>query len=77
MEYGYQTVVRFFHKQVFALKYLQPYPDGQDEKKRELFLKELEILYNDPLIYGFKMNPVLRATPCPVVNGIRRAIRPE
>ena len=41
MECSYQTVVRFFHKQGFALKDPQPYPDCQDEKKRKLFLKRI------------------------------------
>lgn len=50
IECSYQTVVRFFHNQGFALKVPQPWSDRQDEKKREQFLKELEILYNDPSI---------------------------
>jgi len=48
LECSYQTVVRFFHKQGFALKVPQPWPDRQDEKRREIFLKELEYLYNEP-----------------------------
>jgi len=50
LECSYQTVVRFFHKQGFVLKVPQPWSDRQDEKKREKFLKELEILYNDPAV---------------------------
>jgi len=48
LECSYQTVVRFFHKQGFALKVPQPWPDRQDEKQREIFLKKLEQLYNEP-----------------------------
>jgi len=47
LDCSYQTVVRFFHKQGFALKVPQPWSDRQDEEKRKIFLKELEILYND------------------------------
>ena len=48
LECSYQTVVRFFHKQGFALKVPQPWPDRQDEEKRQLFLSQLQELYNDP-----------------------------
>jgi len=50
IECSYQTVVRFFHRQGFALKTPQPYPDRQDEEQREAFLKELEALYQAPEI---------------------------
>jgi len=50
LECSYQTVVRFFHKQGFALKVPRPWPDRQDEEKRKLFLEELEVLYKDPAI---------------------------
>lgn len=45
---SYQTVVRFFHKQGFALKTPQPWPDKQDEQQREKFLKQLEHLMDQP-----------------------------
>ncbi|MCG8640940.1 MAG: IS630 family transposase [Desulfobacterales bacterium] len=48
LECNYQTVVRFFHKQGFALKVPQPWPDRQDEEKRQLFLRQLQELYKDP-----------------------------
>ena len=44
---SYQTVIRFFHKQGFALKTPQPWPDRQDEEKRTQFLQNLEQLYNE------------------------------
>jgi transposase len=47
LECSYQTVVRFFHKQGYALKVPQPCPDRQDEEKRQKFLKELELRYKD------------------------------
>ncbi|MFH2057382.1 MAG: IS630 family transposase [Pseudomonadota bacterium] len=47
LECSYQTIVRFFHKQGFALKVPQPWSDRQDEEKRKQFLKELEVLYKD------------------------------
>ena len=43
---SYETVVRFFHKQGYALKMPQPWPDKQDEQLREAFLYELEQLFN-------------------------------
>ena len=46
VECSYETVVRFFHRQGFALKTPQPWPDKQDEQLREAFLVELEQLYN-------------------------------
>jgi transposase len=48
IECSYETVVRFFHKQGFALKTPQPWPDKQDEQLREKFMKDLEYLYNQP-----------------------------
>ena len=48
IECSYETVVRFLHKQGFALKTPQPWPDKQDEQLRDTFLKDLENLYNQP-----------------------------
>ncbi|MDY6793447.1 MAG: IS630 family transposase [Thermodesulfobacteriota bacterium] len=48
VECSYRTVVRFFHKQGFALKTPQPWSDKQDEQLRENFLQELEQLFNQP-----------------------------
>ena len=45
---SYETVVRFFHKQGYALKTPQPWPDKQDEQLREAFLQKLEKLFNQP-----------------------------
>jgi putative transposase len=44
IECSYATVVRFFHKQGFALKIPQPWSDKQDEQLRETFLHELRQL---------------------------------
>jgi len=41
---SYETVVRFFHKQGYALKTPQPWSDKQDEQLRETFLQELKQL---------------------------------
>ena len=41
---SYQTVVRFFHQQGFALKAPQPWPDRQDESLRETFRQQLREL---------------------------------
>ena len=48
IECSYKTVVRFFHKQGYAMKTPQPWPDKQDEQLREFFLQELEQLFNQP-----------------------------
>ena len=48
VECSYETVVRFFHRQGYALKTPQPWPDKQDEQLREAFLKALELLYSQP-----------------------------
>jgi transposase len=48
IECSYETVVRFFHKQGYALKTPQPWPDKQDEQLREVFLQELKQLLEQP-----------------------------
>ena len=45
---SYQTVVRFFHQQGFALKVPQPWPDRQDEALRESFRQQLRELCQQP-----------------------------
>ena len=41
---SYETVVRFFHREGFALKVPQPWPDRQDEEKRKAYREELKKL---------------------------------
>lgn len=48
VECSYETVVRFFHRQGFALKVPQPWPDRQDEILREAFRQQLQDLSQDP-----------------------------
>ena len=48
IECSYQTVVRFFHQKGFALKVPRPWPDRQDEKKREVFRQKLRQLSEQP-----------------------------
>ena len=48
IECSYETVVRFFHRQGFALKVPQPWPDRQDEALREAFRQQLRELCQDP-----------------------------
>jgi transposase len=45
---SYETVVRFFHQQGFALKVPQPWPDRQDEAQRQAFRKHLKVLCAQP-----------------------------
>ena len=44
IECSYQTVVRFFHEQGYALKVPQPWPDRQDEQLRQAFRDHLSEL---------------------------------
>lgn len=44
LELGYSTTIRFLHKQGFALKVPQPWPDRQDEAAREAFCQRIEEL---------------------------------
>jgi transposase len=48
IECSYETVVRFFHRQGYALKTPRPWPDKQDEQLRQAFLQELEKLFKRP-----------------------------
>lgn len=41
---SYETVVRFFHQEGFALKVPQPWPDRQDEEKRKAYREQLKEL---------------------------------
>ena len=45
---SYETVVRFFHQQGFALKVPQPWPDRQDEAQRQAFRERLKALCAQP-----------------------------
>ena len=47
-EIGYSTVIDWMHRQRYALKVPQPWPDRQDEEKREAFLERLRELLLDP-----------------------------
>jgi transposase len=47
VECSYETVVRFFHRQGFALKVPQPWSDRQDEAQREAFRQQLQELYQE------------------------------
>ena len=48
VECSYETVVRFFHRQGFALKVPQPWSDRQDEARREAFRQQLQELSQQP-----------------------------
>ena len=50
VECSYETVVRFFHREGFAVKAPQPWPDRQDESLREKFIQTLERLHHDEAI---------------------------
>ena len=67
VECSYETVVRFFHKQGFALKTPQPWPDKQDEQLREKFLQ---------WIFGLQMSQVLKEILAREDVGIKRDEKP-
>jgi transposase len=48
IECSYETVLRFFHRQGYALKVPQPWPDRQDEAQREIFRQRLKELCAQP-----------------------------
>lgn len=48
VECSYETVVRFFHREGFALKVPQPWPDRQDETLRQAFRQQLAELCQQP-----------------------------
>lgn len=49
-EVGYRTVVRWLHEQGFALRVPRPWPDRQDQAKRQQYLVKLaEWLKNDDI----------------------------
>jgi len=50
IEVAYSTVVRFLHKNDYRLKVPQPWPDCQDEKRRQEFCERLKALVADPKI---------------------------
>jgi transposase len=50
IECSYQTVCRLLHEKGYVLKVPRPWPDRQDEAKREAFLDTLRGLADDPEI---------------------------
>ena len=48
IECSYETVLRFFHRQGYALKVPQPWPDRQDEAQRQRFRQKLKELCAQP-----------------------------
>jgi transposase len=61
-------VVRFFHKQGYALKTPQPWPDKQDEQLRESFLQELKQLMDQALDEADKMVCFQKTTNIMIVD---------
>jgi len=66
VECSYQTVVRFFHDQGFALKMPQPCPDRQDEEQRQKYLQWLkQICTNDQVDIWFQDESGFEGDPRP------------
>src|SRR5208283_3720086 len=45
---GYRTLLRWLHEEGFRLKVPRPWPNGQDEEKRQAFVDQLKTYLNDP-----------------------------
>ena len=66
-------MVRFFHKQGYALKTAQPWPDKQDEQLRETFLQKLKQLMDQPNVeIWFADESGFEGDPRPRSLGTRR-----
>jgi len=55
---GYSTLLRWMHEKDYRLKVPRPWPDRQDEEKRELFIERLQEFLKDEnveLWYGDEM----------------------
>ena len=66
-------MVRFFHKQGYALKTPQPWPDKQDEQLRETFLQKLKQLMDQPNVeIWFADESGFEGDPRPRSLGTRR-----
>jgi len=50
LEISYRSVIRWLHKENYALKVPRPWSDLQDEEKRKDYLKQLKSLINNPKI---------------------------
>jgi transposase len=50
IDLGYRTAVRWLHELDFHLRFPRPWPERQDEQKRETFLKQLRAWKEDPAI---------------------------
>jgi len=50
IQLGYSTLLRYLHEQDFRLKVPRPWPEGQDELRRQKFVEELQALAADPQV---------------------------
>lgn len=77
VECSYETIVRFFHKEGFAMKVPQPWSDRQDEALRESFCKTLNACTLIHVwISGSQMNQALKGIPVQGNDGTKKAIKP-
>jgi transposase len=50
VELGYRTTIRWLHELEFHLRVPRPWPERQNEQERKEFLKQLQVLVNDPAV---------------------------
>jgi len=77
-EIGYRTVVRWLHEQDFRLKVPQPWPDRQDEERRQAFLQTLGVLLRDPDVDLWYLDEVgVEGDPRPRRRWAERGTKPR
>lgn len=78
VEVGYSTVVRLLHELGYRLKVPQPWPDRQDETRREAFRAELrELLRHDDVELWFADESGFEGDPRPRRRWAQRGSRPR
>lgn len=77
LEVSYRTVVRLFHERGFALKVPRPWPNRQDEEKREKFRKELAgLLENKEVDIWFQDEMGVEGDPRPRRRWAKKGSKP-
>lgn len=63
---GYRTVLRWLHEEGFRLKVPRPWPNGQDEEKRQAFIEKLKTYLKDPETEIWYLDETgIEGDPCP------------
>ncbi len=77
VELSYRTTIRFLHEQAYKLKVPRPWPERQDEEKRQAYLAELSKLQNDPNVELWYLDETgIEGDPRPRRRWSKRGSRP-